>query len=80
MVDRIAKELAAFRKELESAKDPAEVDLLRKKVAQWTAWDSDKTVKAEDFGYEAKSLSNNRVDQLWKNWFVGDCGPEQAAV
>ncbi len=74
MVDRIAKELAAFRKELESAKDPAEVDLLRKKVAQWTAWDSDKTVKAEDFGYEAKSLSNNRVrsalEELvrWRLW------------
>ncbi len=54
--DRIKKELDRFEKELAEAKSPAEAELLRWKVEQWRAWNEDKTVKAEDFGYETMDL------------------------
>lgn len=73
-VDRIMKELNKFRKELTETKDQSEIDLLKKKILQWEAWDSDQNVKAEDFGYVTKTLSNNRVrtalEELirWRLW------------
>ncbi|MDP6445986.1 MAG: gfo/Idh/MocA family oxidoreductase, partial [Pirellulaceae bacterium] len=43
-------------------------------IAQWTAWDSDKGVVAEDFGYETITLPNGRLrpalEELirWRLW------------
>jgi predicted dehydrogenase len=54
---RIANELAAFEKELAAAKNPAEVDLLTKKVAQWAAWMQDKDIDASQFGYVDRQMA-----------------------
>lgn len=51
VIDDIAKELKSFENALKNETDPAAAELLRKKIEQWTAWDRDKTVKAEEFGY-----------------------------
>ena len=54
---RIANELAAFEKELSEAKNPAEMDLLKKKVAQWAAWMLDKDIDASKFGYIDRQMA-----------------------
>ncbi|MFN9592946.1 MAG: Gfo/Idh/MocA family protein, partial [Pirellulaceae bacterium] len=74
VVDKIINDLKKFRKELDAAKDPEEIALLQKKVAQWEAWDADKELDAAAYGYETKTLSNNRVrsamEELcrWRLW------------
>jgi predicted dehydrogenase len=51
-----------------------EYERLAKRIAQWAAWDRDKTVSAEQFGYEEITLENNRVrsalEELvrWRLW------------
>lgn len=54
---RIANELAAFEKDLSEAKNPAEIDLLKKKVAQWAAWMLDKDIDASKFGYIDRQMA-----------------------
>jgi predicted dehydrogenase len=72
--DKIVEQLADFRKKLERAKDPAEAELLAKKIAQWEAWDSDKTLDAEEQGYISTTLANGRprpaLEELcrWRLW------------
>lgn len=72
-VDRIRAELDKFEKELAESKDPAEKDLLRKKIAQWLAWDEDKTIDAKEFGYLDKKLKTRMRTALeelvrWRLW------------
>jgi predicted dehydrogenase len=73
-VDKIAKDLKGFMNALRDEKDPSAIELLEKKVAQWQALDSDKEIKAEDFGYLTKTLSNGRIrpamEELirWRLW------------
>ena len=73
-VDRIAKELANFKKQLANEKTAAKFDLLQKKVDQWTAWDSDRMVDAEKFGYQSATLGNGQtrsaLEELcrWRLW------------
>jgi len=55
---RIANDLANFEKDLAKATNPAEVDSLTKKVAQWTAWLSDKELDAASFGYLEKQMGS----------------------
>ncbi|MBM3998866.1 MAG: Gfo/Idh/MocA family oxidoreductase [Planctomycetes bacterium] len=57
-VDPIAGQLASFRKQFESARDPREKDELSRKIVQWEQWDADKAVKAEDFGYITRTFGN----------------------
>ena len=74
-LDKIARELAKLEADLKSPlTSPKEAELLRKKIAQWRAWDQDKDVKAEDYGYESTKLSNGRprpaLEELcrWRLW------------
>lgn len=53
---RIKTELEKFRQELAAAKKPAEIELLERKVAQWSAWMEDIGVDAERFGYIEKMM------------------------
>lgn len=59
--DRILKELQSRQKRLKNEKDPARFDLLQKQIAQWTAWNADRDVLAEDYGYQPRTFSNGRV-------------------
>jgi predicted dehydrogenase len=63
-VDRILNELRAFQAELEKTNNPSEIDELQKKIAQWEAWNSDKEVKAEDFGYITKKMGGRERTAL----------------
>ncbi len=59
--DKIARELAGLQKKLKNETDPKKADLLRKQVAQWTAWDQDQNVAAEKFGYQSMTLGAPRA-------------------
>lgn len=73
-LDKIAKELARFKKLLEREKNPAKYDLYQKQIRQWTAWNADKDVDAEAHGYETTTLANGRprsaLEELcrWRLW------------
>ncbi|MEM8679370.1 MAG: Gfo/Idh/MocA family oxidoreductase [Planctomycetota bacterium] len=72
--DRIKRELNNFVKKLESPNtSAADLDLLRKQVAQWEAWDRDQTVDAAAFGYEDMQLPDrdrSALEELirWRLW------------
>ncbi|MCA9150786.1 MAG: Gfo/Idh/MocA family oxidoreductase, partial [Planctomycetales bacterium] len=73
--DKIAAQLASFQKKL---KDPnlsaGEISFLEKQVAQWTAWNEDRNIKPEDYGYQNMSLADGRersaMEELcrWRLW------------
>jgi predicted dehydrogenase len=71
--DRIGDELNRWKRDLARA-SASDIDRLEKKIAQWTAWDQDKTISAEDFGYVTKTLRSGRVrtalEELcrWRLW------------
>ncbi len=72
-MDKILSELEEFRSALKQSKDPIEQDLLRRKIAQWTAWDEDKNIDAKAFGYEDRKLKNRMRPALeelirWRLW------------
>ena len=73
--DRIAAELRSFNDALKKTDlSPAEIAKLEKKAAQWEAWNRDRDLKAEDYGYEQITLPNGRVrsalEELcrWRLW------------
>ena len=81
--DRIQKELKSFEGKLKSLEDAAnrgrgidqkDLDLYRKRAAQWKEWDADKSIVAEDHGYEETTLSNGHLrsalEELvrWRLW------------
>jgi predicted dehydrogenase len=53
---------------------PAEVSMVEKQLAMWQAWNEDRNIKPEDFGYETKTLEGGRVrsamEELcrWRLW------------
>jgi predicted dehydrogenase len=71
--EKIAKELAAWRKKLETVK-PAEIDATRKRVAQIEAQILDADVDAAKFGYTTKTLGDGTtrtpLEELirWRLW------------
>ncbi len=73
-VDRISRELKSFQSALAKETDSEAAELLRKKIAQWEAWDADKGIDPEEFGYLTKALSNGRIrtamEELirWRLW------------
>lgn len=73
-VDKIRDQLKSFENQLKTEKDPAVAALLQNKIIQWQAWDRDRELKAEDYGYEQITLSNGRVrsamEELvrWRIW------------
>jgi predicted dehydrogenase len=63
-VDRVLRELNAHRAELDKALkggSDVDIDLLQKKVAQWTAWFEDREVDAEKCGYVSAELEGGRM-------------------
>lgn len=73
-IDRIADQLKKFQQALTKETDPVVADLLRKRIAQWTKWDEDKSVEALDYGYIESKLSNGEtrsaLEELvrWRIW------------
>jgi len=71
--EKIAKELASWRKKLETAK-PAEIDATRKRVAQIEAQILDADVDAAKHGYTSKTLADGStrtpLEELirWRLW------------
>ncbi len=71
--EKIAKELASWRKKLETAK-PSEIDATRKRVAQIEAQILDADVDAGKYGYTSKTLgdgsSRTPLEELirWRLW------------
>lgn len=59
-IDEIAKELKEFEEAVKKVKDPSDEALLKKKVAQWKAWNSDQIIKPEDYDYGLTELANGR--------------------
>jgi predicted dehydrogenase len=73
-VDRIARDLKRYEKELADERDPARARQLERKVAQWRAWDADRGVQARDHGYQDFTLQNgskrSALEELcrWRLW------------
>lgn len=75
-IDKIAGDLASFQRKIKSVKDGAEAELLRKKIAQWTEWDKDQSIKdkVKDFGYVDMKLADgsdrSAMEELvrWRLW------------
>jgi predicted dehydrogenase len=66
-VDRIDNDLKKFQKALKQAEasgDREVYELLKKKVAQWEAWASDKDVDAAKYGYQSFSLGGRTRSAL----------------
>jgi predicted dehydrogenase len=53
---------------------PSELATLEKQLAQWIAWDADRELNAEDYGYQTKTLEDGRkrsaMEELcrWRLW------------
>jgi predicted dehydrogenase len=62
-VDKIKADYDKYVKELEKAKNPAEIEQLKRKVAQQEAWMQD-VVDAARFGYLEKSIGNRTVSAM----------------
>ena len=73
-IDDILNRLKGFKASLKKERNPSRVAMLEKRIAQWTAWDSDKGVNAEDYGYQTTTLSDGRqrtaLEELcrWRLW------------
>jgi predicted dehydrogenase len=73
-VDKIADQLASYKRKLKGQKDPAAYDLLQKQIRQWTAWNSDRDLNAEEHDYRSMMLGNGRqrsaLEELcrWRLW------------
>ncbi len=62
-VDRVLRELNGYKADLEKAlkgANEADIELLKKKVAQWEAWYQDREVDAEKSGYISTVLEGGR--------------------
>lgn len=73
-INKIADQLKSFKRQRDEAADPAEVELLSKKIAQWEQWDADREMDAEKHGYETRKLATGRLrtamEELcrWRLW------------
>ncbi len=73
--DKILDDLKSLQKQLADPKlPPSQISTLEKQVAMWTAWNEDRNVKPEDYGYVSKTLDGGRVrsamEELcrWRLW------------
>ncbi|QDU98051.1 Gfo/Idh/MocA family protein [Lignipirellula cremea] len=75
-IDPIADQLRAFKAMLASEGEPSKAELLKKKVAQWEAWNQDQQIRDSlvNYGYGPINLPNNQqFDALhelvrWRLW------------
>jgi predicted dehydrogenase len=74
VVDRIGDHLKKLKAARAREKNPDKAALLDRQILQWTAWDQDKAIKAEDLGYESTKLASGRprsaMEELcrWRLW------------
>ncbi len=61
--DKIKKDYEKFVKDLEKAKNPAEIEQLKRKVAQQEAWMND-MVDAARFGYVEKAMGKRTISAM----------------
>jgi len=72
--DEIKAELKKKRDALAKEKDPQRIELLEHQVAQWEAWDRDRTVNPADYGYRDFTLSDGtKISAMaelcrWRLW------------
>ena len=71
--DEIARQLKDKRKKLDKERDGNKIALLKKQIAQWTAWDQDKEVDAKQHGYIDIDLPDRKRTALeelirWRLW------------
>jgi len=73
-VNKIVDQLNSFKRQLDAATDPLAIEQLTHKVAQWKAWDDDRTVEAGNHGYIEHKLSDgyhcSPLEELcrWRLW------------
>lgn len=73
-VNKIEDQLNSYKRKLDVAKDPLEIEQFEKRVAQWEQWNADQAVEAEKHGYEDLKLSTGRtrtaMEELcrWRLW------------
>ena len=73
-LDPISSQLKELEKDLKSSTSPVARELLQKKIAQWKAWNDDRRIAADQFGYEERTLPNGRLrtamEELvrWRLW------------
>ena len=73
-VNKIVDQLNSFRRQLDAATDPLAIEQLKHKVAQWDAWDADKTVQAGKHGYQEHKMPSgyhcSELEELcrWRLW------------
>ncbi len=73
--DPILERLQALQNKLKSPRlAPKEIVKLEKQVAQWTAWNEDRNINPEEYGYQETTLPNGRkrsaMEELcrWRLW------------
>ena len=71
--DEIAWQLKRLQDALNKERDPQRSELLRKQVAQWTAWNQDQDVDAASYGYIDLQLPDRMrtaIEELvrWRLW------------
>ncbi len=84
LFDPIGKKVTDLKKALErmakeKKPDPKQVELYTKQLAQWEAWDSDKTMDPKEHGYGGFTLSNGEEVSVWPSCAAGGCGTVPAA-
>ncbi len=73
-IDKIGKKVASLKNALKKEKDPKRVELFTNQLAQWEAWDSDKTLDPTAYGYNEFALSDGeKVSAMaelcrWRLW------------
>ncbi|MGE0758792.1 MAG: Gfo/Idh/MocA family protein, partial [Pirellulaceae bacterium] len=73
-IDKISDQLKRFQDALNEETDASRRAMLERQIAQWEAWNNDRTIKAEDYDYQQITLANGRVrsamEELvrWRIW------------
>ncbi|MBM4005410.1 MAG: Gfo/Idh/MocA family oxidoreductase [Planctomycetes bacterium] len=72
-IDKILDRLNEMKKALEKEKDSSRYRQLERRIAQWAAWDADKAIKPEDYGYQSFQLGSDKRSALeelcrWRLW------------
>ncbi len=73
VMDKIKDDLEAFKAKAAKEKDPANADILQKRIKQWAAWNDDQNVNATAYGYkdiELGGYTGSAIEELvrWRLW------------
>ncbi len=73
-IDEIAKQIKDWESALPKQKDPAKYELMARRLAQWKAWDSDRSIQPTDYGYREIVMPDgskrSAMEELcrWRLW------------